>query len=202
MQRMHSVNKIFALIDRKVGAFDFYIKKVKGKDTGNEYFAVGATCIIKGEDFQKNVLTIGCPQKAIESIAKDILGRFNASIGDNQEAPSLRKVETPKITLSAHSSNEGKISFTAIPSEVTEEVDENDYELFDGEVCPGCGDDTSECTCEASQVTNGVTLTPVSSFVQPLMRASAVKVGPQDCPYCGGKVAPNFAYCQHCGGQQ
>lgn len=201
---MHSVEKLFAIVDRKVDAFDFAIKKVKGKNTGNEYYAVSGVCIINGQTFEKRVLTIGCPKGAIEAIVRAILNRLGTTIlsSIDEEVPVLKRIETPSITLSVHEDAAdvaipGLRKLTPVATSAMEEVDEDDYDSYDDDEydeddeCDEDDDYCCDCTCECEESTAAprVTLTPV-------------REGPQDCPYCGAKVAPNFAYCPMCGGKQ
>jgi len=213
---MQSVEKLFAVVDRKVDAFDFAIKKVKGKQTGNEYYAVSGECIINGEPFVKRVLTIGCPKSAIDSIVKAVLRALDVKFIAPAAVPELKKVEAPKVTLSLHEDVAEEVApglrkITPTVTEEVEEVDEDEYDFYDEDdedICPECSEYTDECICdedcdedcgeECESTGNRITLTPVSTPAP----APATTSGPKDCPYCGAKVAPNFAYCPMCGGQQ
>lgn len=223
---MQSIEKLFAVVDRKVDAFDFVMKKVKGKQTGNEYYAISGICIINGENYAKRVLTIGCPKAAIETVANAMLAavRAGAEVAATT-VPGLRKVE----------------STTEIPglrkvavdqqSETIELVDENDFDRYDDdteEICDECGEYLSECTCDedecedecercsccdSTESASRISLTlssdraPASTPANETPAVAPVTLtvsatGPKTCPYCSAKVAPNFAFCPSCGGQQ
>jgi len=74
---MQSIEKLFALVDRKVDRFSFILEKVKGEKTGNEYYAVGVECIIGDENFESHWLTTGCPANVIRKIVNEILEEYD-----------------------------------------------------------------------------------------------------------------------------
>ena len=199
---MQSIEKLFAVVDRKVDAFDFAIKKVKGKITGNEYYAVSGACIINGENFEKKVLTIGCPKVAIDAIVKAIVKALGTTVGISEATPVMKKVEAPKVTLTVHKDVTEEVApgLRKITPTVVDEVDEIDEEDYE-EVCEDCGEFVDECICdeenedeEYEEEAPRLTLTP--------SRPSTPSAGPRECPYCSARIAPNFAYCPMCGGQQ
>lgn len=191
---MQSMEKLFAVVDRKIDAFDFTVKKVKGKTTGNEYYAVSAECIINGEKFEKRVLTIGCPGKAVEIIVKAMLASFGVKPAvavtlAAEVAPGLTKEVAKGITLTPVKE---EVEEVAPGLTLVEEVDEDAFELVDDDECEECDEEDCVCAeCTAEEPTSGISLSLHTD-----------RKGPQDCPYCGAKVAPNFAYCPMCGGQQ
>lgn len=216
---MQSIEKLFAVVDRKIDAFDFTIKKVKGKITGNEYYAVSGMCIVDGTSFAKRVLTIGCPKDAIDTVARAMMLAVDMGGIAMSEIPGLKKIESTSTISGLR-----KI-------DVIEESDiPEEYE----EICELCGEYVSDCDCYSEDPEEDdecdcdgcsccdaaprITLTPSASTAPVGLTQVAEKVeaspgtiapvkvtlssGPKVCAYCKAVVAPNFAFCPACGGQQ
>ncbi len=220
-----SIETMFALADRKVESFDFTLKKVRGKQTGNEFYAVSGESIINGEKFEKSVLTIGCPAAAIEKIVKALLA-FKATASTKVVAPGIVESAAevaPGIKLAEaigfklKSIDENVVApGIRLAEEELEEVDEDEYDddeddddeddededFDDDDEDEDDDDDYDECEgchgCDNLDEEPSFKLRPVETPVTNTVSTA----GPKKCPYCNGMVAPNFAFCPHCGGQQ
>lgn len=225
------VDKLFAVIDRKFDAFDFNLKKVVGKQTRNEYYAVSVICIINGKTFTKKVLTIGCPEKAIRSLADAMLEESNKT---KEVAPGLYLSVDQKDQFLKNLERKTSKTISGLTFAGTlEEVDEDDYDPFEDDDCCNCdwsdGDDLDfdedddgyddedndkyddECDNEDFDEYDdgepiGFKITLVKHQDAPTETpTNTVPTGTNNahkCPYCGAVVAPNFAFCPKCGGQQ
>ena len=165
---MQSIEKMFALVDRKIDNFDFSIKKVKGNLTGNEYYAVCTNCIVNEEEFVKRILTIGCPGKAINTTIKAILDKSKEE-STMKNSNFLRREMS--VTLNLH--NESSNGITLKKMETTETGTfrtEEEYEDDDMDFGIDCD--------EAPQSDSGIKLCPYCNA--PVASNFAY------CPRCGG----------------